>query len=408
MSKLFNWAAARLVAAFALALCFATPLVSWADAITAVNPVTGETETYTYKFTGTDIWNGTEYWQDSNGDNPSAVPAKSGDNIWAPILFAGDTININASMSVEGWNLRMGLYNGARVTLNNLQKLQGGVGMWITVDSSSHCTIEAMANKKLANANPLCLYSANESGIAWTQELSSSGNGSGDTAMPFHYYLAGNGTVAYNGGIAAAAGGAHVIKQADVTLSGTSQVSSKTLVSFTSSSTTFTADAAIKVYDGTTLKETVAVTSIRSSGADIQNTTSTLTTTANAVGTCELVQCTDGIVLYYVDGDPDAVVAKTYQPSISVNFCHGNAPLTTAADVGVGDYAVPGTSWNNMISAGGNNGTFSTPLTTINKIDSTGATSLISGASVAVSGTRGSWNKGNVPAGSLVLREPYL
>ena len=61
MRKLFNWAAARLAAAFALALCFATPLVSWADAITAVNPVTGDTETYTYKFTGTDTWNGVEY-----------------------------------------------------------------------------------------------------------------------------------------------------------------------------------------------------------------------------------------------------------------------------------------------------------------------------------------------------------
>ncbi|MBO6067565.1 MAG: hypothetical protein J6P80_05370, partial [Kiritimatiellae bacterium] len=64
----------------ALALCFVTPLVSWADAIPVVNPVTGETENYTYKFIGTDTWDGTEYWQDSNGANPSAVPAKSGDN----------------------------------------------------------------------------------------------------------------------------------------------------------------------------------------------------------------------------------------------------------------------------------------------------------------------------------------
>ncbi len=373
----------------ALALCFATPLVSWADAITAVNPVTGETETYTYKFTGTDIWNGTEYWQDSNGDNPSAVPAKSGDNIWAPILFAGDTININASMSVEGWNLRMGLYNGASVTLKNLQKLQGGLGMWITVDSSSHCTIEAMANKKLANANPLCLYSANEGGIAWTQELSSSGNESGDTAMPFHYYLAGNGTVAYNGGIAAAAGGAHVIKQADVTLSGNSEVVSKTLVSFTSSSTTFTADAAIKVKNGDNVLKTVYLTSVTT--AD-----DTTLTAEDDVGACELVQTPTGIVLYYVDGDPADVNVeeKTYKPSININFTNGASNgLTTQSDVGLSGYEVPGTSWNNYVVA---NSTFST----VNAVDSTGAASAMSGVSVTISGTRGSYSCGNLTPSS--------
>ena len=362
------------------------------------NPVTGKEETYTYKFVGTThIWNGTQYWQDSDGATPSAVPGVTGSNLWDPILFDAsvNSINITAGLSVEGWNLRMGLYNGANVQLNNLQKLQGGVAMWITVDSSSHCTIEAMANKKLANANPLCLYSANEGGIAWTQELSSSGNGSGDTAMPFHYYLAGNGTVAYNGGIAAAAGGAHVIKQADVTLSGTSQVVPKPLVSFSSSSTTFTAAAAIKVYDtdGTTLKKLVGVTAVRQSSATIADTSSVLTT-ADAVGTCEIVQCTDGIVLYYVDGAPSAVTG--YKPSININFTNGNG-LSTVAEVGLSGYAVLGTSWNNFTIP--NNNTEQT-FSTVASIDSTGVASTASGVSVTVSGHRGVYYCSDLDAGS--------
>ena len=404
MSKLFNWAAARIVAAFAFALCFATPLVSWADAITTVNPVTGETETYTYKFVGTDsVWNNAANWQDSNGSNPSAVPAASGSDTWDPILFdqaENQSIAIGAALSVEGWNLRMGLYNGASVQLDNLVKLQSDTATWITADSSSHCTIAHMANKKLVGANPLCLYSANQGGIAWTEELSSSGNGNG-TPLPFHYYLAGNGTVAYNGGIAAAAGGAHVIKQADVTLSGTSQVSSKTLVSFTSSSMTFTADAAIKVYGigGTTLVDTVNTATVNTTG-------STTLTEDSAVGSVELVQTPTGIVLYYVDGDPADVNVeeKTYKPSININFTHSGGNLTTSADVGLAPYTVPGTVWNNYAVPA--NGATSTQ-TSVYSIDATGTKSLVSGATVSISGTRGSHRCNSLTAAS-DLRHGYI
>ena len=60
----------------ALALCLATPIVSWAD-FAMTNPVTGEMENYTWKFVGTDTWNGTGYWQDSSGANPDKVPART-------------------------------------------------------------------------------------------------------------------------------------------------------------------------------------------------------------------------------------------------------------------------------------------------------------------------------------------
>ena len=396
MSKLFNWAAARLVAAFALALCFATPLVSWADAITAVNPVTGETEMYTYKYVGqSSTWTANDWQNDADPvANPDNAPQTPSSNVWDPILIDG-SYTLTAPI-LEGWAIRLGLYNGAQVTVPTLNKIQASTTMWFTVDATSKLTLSLPGTGHLGDNQNVNFYVAASQGLVFNSDFATSQN---DTDT-FNYYLAGSGSVSFQG----ISAGTHKIKMADVTLSGsaTPSVESKTLVSFTSTTKTFTADAAIKVYgtDGETLVDTVNTATV--------NTTGTTTLTEeSAVGSCELVQTSTGIDLYYVDGDPDDIVAKTYKPSISVNFCHGNAPLTTAADVGVGDYAVPGTSWNNMISAGGNNGTFSTPLTTIYKIDSTGATSLISGASVAVSGTRGSWNKGNVTAGSDV-RNGYI
>lgn len=266
-----------------------------------INPVTGDTETYTYKFVGTThIWNGTQYWQDSNGANPSAVPGVTGSKLWDPILFDAsvNSIDIKAGLSVEGWNLRMGLYNGANVTLNNLQKLQGETPMWITVDGTSQCTIGNMVTAKLVNSSPLSLYSAKTGGIAWSKALSDSSNGDG-SSMPFHYYLTGTGSVAFNAGISVTGTGAHVIKRADVTLDGgTKARKSKTLVSFTSSSISFSADATIYVKDpGGTTKRTITATQITSSTPTI--------TTDYPVGTCELVQESDGIKLYYIDGDYD-------------------------------------------------------------------------------------------------------
>ena len=351
------------------------------------NPVTGETETYENTFIGENAeWNDAANWELKQ---ESKVPFVSGGN-YEPALVNGKTVS--TSTAIDGWTLRVGAYNNASVTWSGgINKIQAGsAGCWLTADETSSITIASFAGNQLEGSDsaPFKLSSANAGGITWSAGLTSASN----TSMPFWYYLKGAGTVVYGGDITVA--NAQVIKQADITLSGTSQVASKTLVSFGSGTTkTFTADAAIKVYgtDGTTLEGTVNLATV--------NTTGTITlTTGDTVGSCELVQTSTGIVLYYVDGAN--FVAKTYTPSISVNFCDGNNPLTTAADVGLGAYAVPGTSWNNMVSAGGNNGTFTTPLSTIYGIDSTGAQTLIPNASATISGTRGSWGCSSLAAGS--------
>ena len=388
----------RLAATMALAL----PLAARAS-INMTNPVTGSTEAYTYYFTGATSgdWNTVGNWANADGTAYSGnIPGAPSSDVWDPLLFDGDRIStaanktITTSGNIEGWKPQFGFYNGVNVTISTLNKIQsGGADMWFTVDGTSKLTISALGGGHL-DGGKIILSSANANGITFSSDFAvNSGNNSGATVF---YYLAGDGSIVHQN-ISACT---HTIKQADVTLTGTSQVSSKILVSFASSTKTFTAAADVKIYatGGTTLKKTLAVTSVRASNATIENTVSALTT-SDAVGACEIVQCTDGVVLYYVDGDPTAIVPKTYLPSISVNFTSGTA-LSTAADVGVGDYAIPGTSWNNLI---GNNGT----LSTVTQVDSTGAASTVAGVGVTISGTRGYWTCGKVLAAT-DLRQGYI
>ncbi len=353
--------------------------------LTAVNPVTGETEDYTWSFVGTDTWNGTGNWRNSSGANPSGTPAKTGENTWDPILFDGSNININASMSVEGWNLRMGLYNGATVTMNNFVKYQGDTTMWMTVDEKSQLTVGGFGGGNITANQVIKLSVAKANGIKWNANLTS-----GNANNTFEYYLKGAGSVSYQ----AISAANHKIKMADVTLSGNEKsVQSKTLVSFTSSTPTFTADAAIKVKNSSDeVVRTVNLSSVNSTG------TTTLTTD-NAVGTCELVQTTTGILLFWVDGDPSDI--KEYKPSININFTNGAGNgLTTSDDVGLSGYDVPGTSWNNYVVA---NSTFST----VNAIDSTGTASVMPGVNVTISNVSGSWSCSGLTASS-DIRQSYI
>jgi hypothetical protein len=381
---LCEWTGPRLAAVLAFALCFAMPLVSWAST-ECTNPVTDETETYENVFTSeTTEWNSAENWTLKESDK---VPFVSGGN-YDPALVDGKAVS--TSTAIDGWTLRVGAYNGAAVTWNGgITKIQAGsAGCWLTADETSSITIASFAGNQLegSDAYPFKLSSANAGGITWSAGLTSAGN----TTLPFWYYLKGTGTVVYGGDITVA--NAQVIKQADITLSGTSQVTSKTLVTFGSGTTkTFTANATIKRLNssGTDLNDDAHVATV-TSGA-------TTLTTSDAVGTCELVQTTTGIVLYWVDGDPASLTPTVYKPSININFTHSGSGLTTVTDVGLAGYEVPGTSWNNFAGA---NGTYST----VNAVDATGAASAMAGVSVAVSGSRGSYGCSGLTAASNPLQ----
>ena len=368
---------------------------AWAD-FTKTNPVTDETESYTWKFVGTDTWNNTDCWQNSAGNNPDKVPARTyteqegGNSRWEPILFDGNTIDIKASMSVEGWNLRMGLYNGANVRLNTFVKWQGDTTMWVTVDDTSKFTVGGFGKGNIADGQVIKYSTSRENGIEWLVNLESTGTANNT----FEYYLKGEGSVSYQ----AVSAANHKIKMADVTLSGGAKsVQSKTLVSFTSTTKDFTADAMIKLKD-----DTGVWVGSRPLGT-INTTGTTSLTTADPVGACELVKSSTDIKLYWVDGDPSDV--NLYSPSINVNFSYNTTKISTCADVGAAEWAVPGVFWNTMTSAQGS--TFNTPLSNISKPTVTGLSQEVDGMSVAVSDTRGSWH-GNGGDAASDVRHGYI
>ena len=369
----------------ALALCFVTPLVSWA-AVNKTNPVTNQPETYENTYIGT---NGS--WNEAGNWDTGSIPYVSSGVYTSALVDGGGTETEVTGASIDGWLMKLGVYGGAKVTISDLAKWTGGEGTdYATVDATSKLTITSMSGNNWNHV--VNYYVASPGGITYKCAFAPAND-----AATIQYNLAGNGSVVYESTVNKAG---HHIKMADVTLTGTPNVSQKTLVSFASTTKTFTADAAIKVYgtDETTLVKTVYLATVRQAGVTIANATSNLTI-GDSVGSCEIVQCTDGIVLYFVDGAPSAIVAKTYKPSISVNFTSGTA-LSTLADVGVGDYAIPGTSWNNLI---GNNGT----LSTVTQVDSTGAASTVAGVGVTISGTRGYWTCGKVLAAT-DLRQGYI
>ena len=358
---------------------------AWAS-IEMTNPVTGQKESYVNTFTGGTDGTATE-WNDTANWDPAVKPFISGGNYNASLV---DGKTASTETSIDGWALQVGAYNDAHVTWKSLGKIQGNSTMRLTVDGTSSITINGWGGGNLGNSGyALNYYVAAANGVAWKADIS---NATKDE-LTMNYYLAGNGSVSYK----RLEKCSHVIKAADVTLSGTSRVEPKTLVSFTSTTKTFTADAAIKVYDtdGTTLVETVNLAEVKAAAT---------LTTSDPVGSCELVQTSTGIVLYYVDGNPSAVVAKTYKPSININFTHSGGNLTTSADVGLAPYAVPGTVWNNYaVPASGATST----QTSVYSIDVTGAKSLVSGATVSISGTRGSHRCNSLTAAS-DLRHGYI
>lgn len=361
---------------------------TWA-ATDKTNPVTDKNQSYTYNYTGSGTWTASDW-----SPTPSNVPQASGSGVWDSLLIDGD-LTVTAPSHVEGWSFRIGLFGKAKLTVPYIRYWNGTA--YAVVDTGSKLTIQSINTSDNWNAT-VNYYVAAAGGITYTCAF----NPTVTANAIYNYNLKGAGSVVYE---LAVSRGSHVIKQADVTLSGnaTPSVESKMLVSFGSGTTaTFTADAAIKVYgtDGTTLVETVNLAEVK---------TAPTLTADDPVGSCELVQTSTGVVLKYVDGDPSAVVAKTYTPSININFCFGNAPLTTAADVGYGDYAVPGTSWNNMTSTSpaSGNGTFTTPLSTVYAVKADGTSSLVSGASVALSGTPGSYKCSSLAAAT-DLRHGYI
>lgn len=299
-----------------------TLYAQWEYVMAAPNPVTGETETYTYRYVGGGTWTVTD-WNDENGDTPAAAPALPYNNIWDSLII--NSQEISAPDPVEGWRLRLGLFNGAKLTIPTLNKWQGGC--YVCVDATSQLTISKFGNRTFGD--DINFYVAAPSGIVYGVDYAKSGN--------YNYHFAGEGSVSYK----SLYGGSHTIRNADITLSGSAErmVNRKTLIYFRNQPN-INVDATVKIKagDGKEVGK-VWLTEIVTEEPTI--------TVDDAVGTCQFVKTETSIDLCWVDGDADDFVPPQYLPSISINFTEDDgSPLSTGMDVGFGAYAVPGTAWS--------------------------------------------------------------
>ena len=87
---------------------------------------------------------GTSTWNSAGGSGPGTT----GSNMWDEIKFDGTKYSTapTAPASLEGWNVKLNLVNGANVTLNSFGKWQTGDQSYIYVDETSSLTISSTDN----------------------------------------------------------------------------------------------------------------------------------------------------------------------------------------------------------------------------------------------------------------------
>ncbi len=101
-------------------------------------------------------WNTQGNWDLTDGSTWNSAggtgPGTTGSNMWDEIKFDGTqyTTAPTAPASLEGWNVKLNLVNGANVTLNSFVKWQteGQSSSYIYVDATSSLTISATNNFK--------------------------------------------------------------------------------------------------------------------------------------------------------------------------------------------------------------------------------------------------------------------
>ncbi len=256
------------------------------------------TQTFDYVFTGIVDAN---YTTQANWDLYNNVtwptgyaPAFSSSNAWGPILIDGDQMaiapdaegykTVTLTGQVEGWNLRLGLANHARLKMQYLNKMQGG-SSWIRVDETSQLELQGFQGTGNWADDNMNFYISAPKGLRATCQWSRGGG------LTYIYYLDKKGSVEYAAGwnnsarthnvnfvldVGAESTKTQIIKRPLILSNGTNQ----SVQTFNFSSVTTTADA-----DGSA---TLAVSK------------DTMPTVRDAVGTYYKSVEDDGCYVYYV------------------------------------------------------------------------------------------------------------
>ncbi|MBQ8125277.1 MAG: hypothetical protein IJ173_05230 [Kiritimatiellae bacterium] len=281
---------------------------------TRANPAKdGDTATFTNVFRGTEdaTWETLSDWYVASGNrwasySGTIAPAKANSDQWAPVLVDGDFVKLTpgsdgykevAAQALEGWNLRLGLFNGVRVTVGSLTKVQSdSSGSWFMVDDSSQLVIAGRGNGN--NGGNLSFYVAAKDGITFKTDFKFNQNG----ANTVYYSLAGDGSVMYENGVTT---GTHIINRVKLPVgnpqSKLKKLITRKLVSFGSK---VEGNVAFDLSQATvtSLDETLTMTAFTPSEEN-----PALTTDAD-FGTYQLTQTDDGVYITYVGyGVPFAI-----------------------------------------------------------------------------------------------------
>lgn len=268
----------------------------------------GDWATFTNVFRGTEdaTWETVGDWYVVNNNRWSSyageiAPAKTGSNQWEPILIDGAYVKLApgqdgykevASEALEGWNLRLGLYNGVRVTIGSLVKVQcgDGVSSIFMVDDSSQLVVTGRGNGN--NGGDVNFYVAAKDGITFRTDFVFNKNG----ANTVYYSLAGEGSVKYEAGVTT---GTHNIKRVKLPVgspqSKLKKLIKRRLVSFGSNTS---GNVAFGLGDAEVTSADTTLTMAKFTPPE--ETPDAKLTTAEPFGTYQLTQENDGVYITYV------------------------------------------------------------------------------------------------------------
>lgn len=253
---------------YALAQVERTPAgVTIRPALQRVNAVTGDVLEFVYVFRGTTSgdWTDISNWYSDGKTAWTAYPethnsphrrqrddAARAESPYDPVLIDGALIENEANRTVtvgqlEGWNPRVGVTGGARVTISSTGKWQtgDGGGKWLYIAGEG-------SQLRMTEGNPdVPVYCASEDGFFYDRVVD---RGS------VQYYLAGAGTVKYQG----LTGGTHKFKRFDFSIGDSTKtrgICSKKLVSVPNTTVAFTVadDCVVTITDAADHEDAAAV-----------------------------------------------------------------------------------------------------------------------------------------------------
>ncbi|MBQ2625684.1 MAG: hypothetical protein IJG18_11375 [Kiritimatiellae bacterium] len=285
---------------------FWSPYASFSSVSSKNAPLVGTYSSNSYAGTGDDRKSESPY-------DPALVDGALIDN------FDPDT-PITMSFC-EGWAPKMGVYGGAKVEVNRINKLQSNEGTkWFRVGEGSKITIKAMGTGTVNN--DIKFYVAEPAGFEWQCALS--GNSDGGT---FKYYLSGDGSVKFSAGLNR---GTHKVRSYTGALSEPGdykKIVVKTLIA---------------MGEGTQKTKTVSFDDATVTFGGVAGTAVSGLTLSDAVGSYEFSQDDSGAYISYVDYsnedmglnvEPDGtlVISEAVADNHKV-ICDGSFTITGTSD----------------------------------------------------------------------------